>query len=140
MLFPVSLSVFLTFSSSLSLALASSYAPVKSTCSSKDLIRAAEGLSDSEETYRVARKAVADTALKSWLLKQNSGFSTENLPTVALTSSGGGYRALLVGGGVIQGLDSRDSHVSTSGLYQGLTYQAGLSGGSVSDINIPIWG
>jgi lysophospholipase len=30
---------------------------------------------------------------------------------------------------VIQGLDGRDSDVSTSGLFQGLTYQAGLSGG-----------
>jgi lysophospholipase len=49
---------------------------------------------------------------------------------VALTTSGGGYRSLLSGAGVIQGLDSRDSDVSTSGLYQALTYQAGLSGGS----------
>jgi lysophospholipase len=46
-----------------------------------------------------------------------------------LTTSGGGYRSLLSGAGVIQGLDSRDSDVSTSGLYQALTYQAGLSGG-----------
>jgi lysophospholipase len=35
-----------------------------------------------------------------------------------------------LGAGVIQGLDNRDSDVSTSGLYQALTYQAGLSGGS----------
>ncbi len=39
-------------------------------------------------------------------------------------------RALLVGAGVIQGLDDRDSEVSTSGLFQALTYQAGLSGGA----------
>lgn len=43
--------------------------------------------------------------------------------------SGGGYRSLLTGGGVIQGLDGRDSNVSTSGLYQAMSYQAGLSGG-----------
>jgi lysophospholipase len=49
---------------------------------------------------------------------------------IALTTSGGGYRSLLSGAGVIQGLDSRDSDVSTTGLYQALTYQAGLSGGS----------
>jgi lysophospholipase len=36
---------------------------------------------------------------------------------------------LLLGAGVIQGLDARDSDVSTSGLFQALTYQAGLSGG-----------
>lgn len=44
--------------------------------------------------------------------------------------SGGGTRSLLVGAGVIQGLDGRDSDVSTTGLFQGLTYQAGLSGGA----------
>lgn len=36
---------------------------------------------------------------------------------------------MLAGAGVIQGLDGRDSSVSTSGLYQALTYQSGLSGG-----------
>ncbi|KKY26496.1 putative lysophospholipase 1 [Phaeomoniella chlamydospora] len=45
-------------------------------------------------------------------------------------ADGGGYRSLLLGAGVIQGLDSRDSNASTSGLLQALTYQAGLSGGS----------
>jgi len=36
---------------------------------------------------------------------------------------------MLAGAGVIQGLDARDSNVSTSGLFQALSYQAGLSGG-----------
>lgn len=49
---------------------------------------------------------------------------------VALTVSGGGTRSLLLGAGVIQGLDARDSNVSTTGLFQGITYQAGLSGGA----------
>jgi lysophospholipase len=48
---------------------------------------------------------------------------------VALTISGGGDRAQLTGAGVIQAFDDRDSNVSTSGLYQSLTYIAGLSGG-----------
>jgi lysophospholipase len=47
-----------------------------------------------------------------------------------LTSSGGGYRALLSGAGFLQGLDARDSNVVTSGLYQAITYHASLSGGS----------
>ncbi|RMZ76751.1 hypothetical protein DV737_g4722, partial [Chaetothyriales sp. CBS 132003] len=34
------------------------------------------------------------------------------------------------GAGVIQAFDSRDSQTGVSGVYQGLTYQAGLSGGS----------
>jgi lysophospholipase len=37
---------------------------------------------------------------------------------------------MLEGAGVIQGFDSRDSDVGTSGLYQALTYMAGLSGGA----------
>lgn len=49
---------------------------------------------------------------------------------LALATSGGGYRSLLVGAGVIQGFDERDSNISTSGLFQALTYQSGLSGGS----------
>ncbi|KAF8857702.1 lysophospholipase [Acephala macrosclerotiorum] len=109
---------------------ASSYVPQKSTCPSETLVRAASGLSDEEDTYRVARKAVADISLKSWLISTNSGFGTSGeLPTVAITTSGGGYRSLLSGAGVIQALDSRDSNLSTSGLYQAMTYQAGLSGG-----------
>jgi lysophospholipase len=58
------------------------YAPQKETCPTSSIMRAADGLSDEEETYRVARKAVADGALKSWLTKTDSGFGTGNLPTV----------------------------------------------------------
>ena len=32
--------------------------------------------------------------------------------------------------GVVQAFDIRDSNVGTGGVYQGLTYQSGLSGGS----------
>ncbi|RDW77383.1 lysophospholipase-3 [Coleophoma cylindrospora] len=108
---------------------AATYAPVTGTCPSTSLIRAATGLSTSEETFRVARKAIADVHLADWLTNTDSGFGTASLPTVALTTSGGGYRSLLSGAGVIQGMDSRDSTLSTAGLYQGMTYQGGLSGG-----------
>jgi len=121
-----------------------SYAPVPATCPSTSLVRVSStDLSSSEESYRVARKAIADKALKSWLAKTNSGFSTScEMPTVALTSSGGGYRALLIGAGVIQAMDGRDSSSSTSGLYQALTYHSGLSGGawllsSIASNNFP---
>jgi lysophospholipase len=125
----------------------STYIPQSATCPTTPLVRPANGLSDDEETYRISRKAVADESLKAWLTKTNFEFGVANLPTealhlmrgmtdisnveqVALTTSGGGYRSLLSGAGVIRGLDSRDSNVSTSGLFQALTYQAGLSGGS----------
>ena len=110
--------------------LSQSYAPFKATCPATPLVRPAIGLSTSEAQYISNRKVKADAGLASWLLKTNSTFGTANLPTVALTTSGGGYRSLLEGAGVIQGFDSRDSDVGTSGLLQGLTYQAGLSGGS----------
>lgn len=46
-----------------------------------------------------------------------------------MTSSGGGYRAMLLGAGVVQALDARDSDSALNGVYQALTYHAGLSGG-----------
>jgi lysophospholipase len=123
----------------------SSYAPLSGACPKEPLVRPASGLSDNEESYRIGRKVVADLALGDWLKKTNPRFSTKNLPTVnitsidsqananrlkvALTTSGGGTRSLLLGAGVIQGLDARDSNVSTAGLFQGLSYHAGLSGG-----------
>lgn len=43
-----------------------SYAPTSVTCpAGVELVRPAIGLSDNEETYRVARKAIADDALKT---------------------------------------------------------------------------
>lgn len=61
------------------------YVPQKVICPTAAIVRAADGLSDDEETYRVARKAVADVALKSWLSKTDSGFGTGNLPTVPIS-------------------------------------------------------
>jgi len=83
----------------------------------------------SESNYRSKRLSKANTALATWLKKTSKNFATGTLPSVGLTVSGGGYRSLLEGAGLIQGLDSRDSSLSTSGLYQAHTYQAGLSGG-----------
>ncbi|MCJ1226174.1 hypothetical protein MMC12_002823 [Toensbergia leucococca] len=110
--------------------LLSGYDPVPAACPTTPLVRPATSLSASESSYIASRKPIAAAALNAWLQKTNTGFGTANMPTVALTTSGGGYRSLLVGAGVIQGFDSRDSNVGTSGVFQGLTYQAGLSGGA----------
>ncbi|OJD30467.1 lysophospholipase [Diplodia corticola] len=113
---------------------ASPYGPVSAPCPATGLVRsAADGVSTDEASYISARKPVAQAALLSWLTKTNAAYSnssSSDLPTIGLTVSGGGYRSMLTGAGVIQGLDSRDSNTSTSGLYQALSYQAGLSGGS----------
>ncbi|KAH0323608.1 lysophospholipase, partial [Aureobasidium melanogenum] len=106
------------------------YAPVSASCPSTPLVRTANSLGSGEAAYIAARKPQADTALAAWLQKTDSAFATTNLPTVGLVLSGGGYRALLSGAGLIQGLDARDSDLSTSGLYQALTYETSLSGGA----------
>lgn len=106
------------------------YAPKPAVCPTTPLVRPASGLSTGESTFVSNRQAKANAGLAAWLTKTNSGFSTSKLPVLALTSSGGGLRALLNGAGVIQGFDARDSNVGVSGVFQGLTYQGGLSGGA----------
>ncbi|KAJ9301546.1 hypothetical protein DTO271G3_1681 [Paecilomyces variotii] len=107
------------------------YAPVGTACPVGDLVRPADGLSSTEEHYRSQRRPIADAALKQWLNKINPQFDTSvDLPTLALSTSGGGFRSLLTGAGVVKGLDARDSNTMTSGLYQALTYHSGLSGGA----------
>ncbi|KAI5200048.1 lysophospholipase [Aureobasidium subglaciale] len=106
------------------------YAPVSASCPSTPLVRTANSLGSDEATYIAARKPQADAALAAWLQKTDSSFATTNLPTVGLVLSGGGYRALLSGAGLVQGLDARDSDLSTSGLYQAMTYETSLSGGA----------
>ncbi|KAJ0416684.1 lysophospholipase [Aspergillus carlsbadensis] len=107
------------------------YAPTSVACPSTGLVRDASGLSPGESDFYEKRKALADSALRKWLSRTSNLFAVGNttLPTIGLTTSGGGYRSLLVGAGVIQGMDARDSYESTSGLFQALTYQSGLSGG-----------
>lgn len=111
-------------------AATSKYAPTPATCPSS-LVRIADGLSSEEGSWRTARKYLADDSLRTWLKTTNPDFNTSGeLPTLGLSISGGAYRAMLTGAGVIQALDSRDSSVGTSGLYQALTYTSALSGGS----------
>ncbi|KIW05489.1 uncharacterized protein PV09_03373 [Verruconis gallopava] len=106
------------------------YAPVPAQCPSGSLVRQANSIAQQEADYVAQRKISASKALRSWLNSTGARFDTAKLPTIALANSGGGYRAMLSGAGVVQALDGTDSSVSTSGLYQALTYHAGLSGGS----------
>ncbi|KAK4941683.1 hypothetical protein LTR10_018422 [Elasticomyces elasticus] len=130
---------------------ASGYAPVPVTCPSSQLVRTASGISDAESSYIDQRYQKASQALKSWLKSVDEAFecrqcssdgdsgsgnwsdwgSGGKAPVLALTSSGGGYRAMLAGAGIIKGFDSREANkTGVSGIYQALTYHAGLSGGS----------
>lgn len=107
-----------------------SYAPTKEACPAGDLVRVANGLSPKEKAYIDSRLPLARKALDSWLSSTGEKFTLDSTPSIALAVSGGGYRSMLLGAGVVQGLDSRDSKTPVSGLYQALTYQSGLSGGS----------
>jgi len=109
------------------------YAPINAACPSTPLIRPASGLSSGETAYINARKTAADQGLTAYLASGSSSppsYGNSELPVVGFTSSGGGYRSLLTTAGVVQGFDIRDSDTGVSGVYQSLTYQAGLSGGS----------
>ena len=112
-----------------SLFAVSPYAPQFAQCPNMPLVQPATKIDSREASYVSSRKSNADKALSSWL-KKRGRFDTSSLPVVGFTSSGGGYRSLLETAGVVQGFDIRDSDVGTSGLYQSLIYQAGLSGGS----------
>jgi lysophospholipase len=111
-----------------------SYAPSPITCPPGDLVRPAVGLSTNEKRYIDQRKRLTTPALASWLDKVDPSFNaknfTRNLPTIALVSSGGGYRSMLLGGGLIQTMDNRESNGTMAGLYQAFTYHSGLSGGA----------
>jgi lysophospholipase len=128
----------------------SPYAPRQATCPSEQLVRQATGISTDESDYINQRYAKASQALETWLASIDSGFASSSgggsggwhewgdsngqegkAPVIALTSSGGGYRAMLSGAGVIKAFDGREvNKTAVSGLYQALTYEAGLSGGS----------
>ena len=106
------------------------YAPrTGNDCPADGLVRPAKGLSPSEKAYVQARQVKAGAALSAWVKKIDSEFGASTVPVVGLSHSGGGFRALLTGAGVVQAFDERDGKGATNGLYQGITYQTGLSGG-----------
>lgn len=94
------------------------------------MLRTADGLSQKEKTYIQQRKLRTGKSLAKWLKGVDNKFPEGEMPTVALASSGGGYRAMLLGAGVVQAFDARDSNSPVKGLYQSLSHHAGLSGGA----------
>jgi lysophospholipase len=115
-----------------SLSTRSYYAPVKAPCFPllEPLVRRAKGLGPEEAYYVAERKRRTTVALQDWLTNTDDTFWLNKAPTIGLVVSGGGYRSMLSGAGVVQALDERDSDDRTNGLYQAMTYHGGLSGGS----------
>ncbi|PGH31795.1 lysophospholipase [[Emmonsia] crescens] len=122
------------------------YTPANVSCSGgRPRIRSAETLSQNERFWLEGRRKKTTDAMKDFFghvsiegfdaraYIENNAQNTSALPNVGIAVSGGGYRALMNGGGALQAFDSR-THNSTSpgqlgGLLQSATYLSGLSGG-----------
>ncbi|KAG9197622.1 Lysophospholipase 1 [Epicoccum nigrum] len=122
------------------------YAPAQVDCpSTRPAIRSADKLSDSETSWLQKRRPKTVDPMKEFLSRASipnfdaSGYiekhrdNTTALPNIAISFSGGGYRALLNGAGALAGFDSRTRNSTSSGhlggLLQSATYVSALSGG-----------
>lgn len=127
------------------------YTPVQVKCPTGSLVRSAPGLSPEEASYISTRKSsVLPSAWSSYLANVEAYSSSHavTIPdyvhqllgggevpdgmTVGMAVSGGGYRAAIVGGGIMNAFDGRNTssvQAGTGGLLQGVSYMSGLSGG-----------
>ncbi|CCD24406.1 lysophospholipase family protein NDAI_0D00920 [Naumovozyma dairenensis CBS 421] len=124
-----------------------SYVPANVTCDDNiNLIREANELSQSEIDWLEKRDSYTRNALRSFLQRSTSNFSdnslldrlfqgsnSSNIPKIGVACSGGGYRAMLSGAGMLSAMDNRTEGANEhglGGLLQSTTYLAGLSGGN----------
>ncbi|CAK7267899.1 Lysophospholipase 1 [Sporothrix epigloea] len=125
------------------------YSPMAVDCpDARPFARAASGLSSNENDWLQLRRGKTLQPLIDFLVAANidsfdaesyinglSGQDSSSVPNIGLAISGGGYRALMNGGGFLAAADSRTPNQpssdqgSISGLLQASTYLAGLSGG-----------
>jgi lysophospholipase len=122
------------------------YAPAEVNCpSTRPSIRAADRLSPEETQWLQKRRPNTVDPMREFLTRVNiEGFdvgqyidnhrdNTTALPNIAISLSGGGYRALLNGAGALAAFDSRTANSTSAGhlggLLQASTYVSALSGG-----------
>ncbi|EIW74777.1 lysophospholipase [Coniophora puteana RWD-64-598 SS2] len=143
------------------------YTPTKGACPADfQLVRMAgsaasnQTLSTGEAAYIQSRKSeVIPGAWQTYLSNVEAAASGTTLPsyvsallanesggpTLGIATSGGGYRAAIVGAGFLNALDGRNgtsAAAGTGGLLQGASYLSGLSGGawfvsSLAQANFP---
>ncbi|PWN47127.1 putative lysophospholipase [Violaceomyces palustris] len=129
------------------------YAPGNVACppieSSRGLIRDAQrhAIGPDEAVYIQRHRLATQPLWRSWLTDkagldgpggipggvQSYTSNFNNLPKIGFAFSGGGYRAMLNGGGMALGFDNRNAVANqrgTGGLFQMADYVSGLSGGS----------
>ncbi|KAK6538524.1 Lysophospholipase 1 [Orbilia ellipsospora] len=102
-------------------------------------VRQGGDLGQEEAAWVNGRMKVANVALTEYLGRvgmkdfDHQAFMRNYTPTVGMAFSGGGFRAMLSGAGMISGFDARTPRAmgpgGLGGLLQGTTYLAGLSGG-----------
>ncbi|QIX01617.1 hypothetical protein AMS68_007134 [Peltaster fructicola] len=122
------------------------YAPQTGSCpSTAPTARSAASLSSDEVSWLASRRNATIDPLRTLLSRMNfSGFDAAQyinnhsqnvsaLPNIGIAVSGGGYRAMLNGAGVIAAFDNRTINATSSGhlggLLQSATYLSALSGG-----------
>ncbi|KAF2670591.1 hypothetical protein BT63DRAFT_242241 [Microthyrium microscopicum] len=122
------------------------YAPMRVPCPQDGgPIRTAWELSPSEQEWLKKRRPNTVNAMKDFINRANiDGFdankyidkvkgNVDNLPNIGIAFSGGGYRAMLTGAGVLTAFDDRTPGAKEAGqmggLLQASTYVSGLSGG-----------
>ncbi|KAK6347325.1 Lysophospholipase 1 [Orbilia brochopaga] len=103
------------------------------------VVRDATEMAREEAEWLAGRKKVVNAALVDFLSRVNmtdfdhKAFLKRYTPTVGLAFSGGGYRAMLNGAGIVNAFDSRSPKSmkpgGLGGLLQSSSYIAGLSGG-----------
>lgn len=123
------------------------YTPQVNDCpSNTPTIRSGENLSPQEIDWLHGRRNNTVEPMRDLLSRMNiTGLDTDSyinnhrnnasaLPNIGIAVSGGGYRAMQNGAGVVQAFDNRTPNSTAAGqlggLLQATTYLAGLSGGS----------
>lgn len=90
-------------------------------------------ISAQESEYIIQRKTQTSEAFQAFIYNlqpfQNVSFDKNDAPTIGIAMSGGGYRSMLTGAGILSALDSRSSNTRLGGILQSTTYLAGISGG-----------
>ena len=123
------------------------YTPQAGDCpSNRPVVRSATTISPNETSWLQTRRNNTLGAMRDLLGRlnitnfdaqtyvNNNAKNASALPNIGIAVSGGGYRALMNGAGVLAAFDSRTNNSTSSGhlggLLQATTYLAGLSGGS----------
>lgn len=136
------------FSTTLVTALAATatanYAPIQVQCPTDvNISRSADGLRSEEADYISERHKKTSKAYREYIgglgIKargdnsfDSDSFLNETTPKLAIAAAGGGFRAMLIGAGVIAALDNRvnKDDNKNGGFLQSSDYLAGLSGGA----------